>query len=231
MGQSGKGEKHLDEGRFILVTSAECRDSFPHSALMKAPEQQRMVLAPIQTHTQPMNPLDIIILVIVGFCLIRGIFRGLVKELASITGVIAGLYGAYTYYSHVGSLFSKWISNPAYRHILGFLLIFFFVLILVAAIGVLIKYVLKIAHLGWFDRIFGSGFGFIKGILIVSVIVFMLTTFLPKGTVIIRESQLARHAMVISEKFVLIVPDDMKKEFRSKFDALKKSWQTGKHTV
>ncbi|PQP34359.1 colicin V production protein, partial [Desulfobacteraceae bacterium SEEP-SAG9] len=33
-----------------------------------------------------MNPLDILIIVIAGFCLIRGIFRGLIKELSSIIG-------------------------------------------------------------------------------------------------------------------------------------------------
>lgn len=161
-----------------------------------------------------MNPLDIVIIVILGFCLIRGIFRGIVKELASIVGVAAGLYGAYTYYSDISGLLSRWISDPGYCSILGFLVIFCLVLILVGALGVLIKYVLKIAHLGWFDRICGAGFGFIKGILIVSVIIFMLTTFLPKGASVIRDSLLTPHVMMISEKIVLIVPDDMKKNLR-----------------
>jgi len=41
-----------------------------------------------------MNALDVVIAVIVGFCLIRGIFRGLIKELSSIIGVFAGFYFA-----------------------------------------------------------------------------------------------------------------------------------------
>jgi membrane protein required for colicin V production len=32
---------------------------------------------------------------------IRGIFRGLVRELASIVGVLGGFYAAYSYYPHV----------------------------------------------------------------------------------------------------------------------------------
>ncbi|MGD9324868.1 MAG: CvpA family protein, partial [Desulfobacterales bacterium] len=34
-----------------------------------------------------MNPFDIIIIVILGYSLVRGIFRGLVKEVSSIVGV------------------------------------------------------------------------------------------------------------------------------------------------
>ena len=45
-----------------------------------------------------MNPFDMVIVVILSFCLIRGFFRGLIKELASIVGVLGGFYAAYTYY-------------------------------------------------------------------------------------------------------------------------------------
>ena len=39
-----------------------------------------------------MNILDILIVVIVGFCLVRGIFRGIVKEITSIIGVFVGFF-------------------------------------------------------------------------------------------------------------------------------------------
>ena len=44
-----------------------------------------------------MNYLDIIIVVILSYCVIRGVFRGLIKELSSIIGVFGGFYAAYTY--------------------------------------------------------------------------------------------------------------------------------------
>ncbi|MBW2176094.1 MAG: CvpA family protein, partial [Deltaproteobacteria bacterium] len=43
-----------------------------------------------------MTILDVLMIVIVGFCLIRGVFRGLIKEISSIIGVFAGYYAAYT---------------------------------------------------------------------------------------------------------------------------------------
>ena len=36
------------------------------------------------------NPFDIGIIIIFGFCMIRGFFRGFVKEVISLIGVLAG---------------------------------------------------------------------------------------------------------------------------------------------
>jgi membrane protein required for colicin V production len=181
---------------------------------------------PVTSGKGVMNPLDILIIVIVGFCLVRGIFRGLIKELSSIVGVLGGFYGAYTYYPEVAKLLSRWISNTGYLNILSFLIIFLGVFLIIAIAGVVIKYLLKIVFLGWVDRICGAGFGFIKGILIVSVLVMVFTTFLPKKASIIKDSLLAPHVMLISENMAKIVPKDMKGQFREKIEELKSVWKT-----
>ena len=111
-----------------------------------------------------MNPLDYIIISILGYSLVRGIFRGLVKELSSIVGVVAGLYAARLYYPDVSDLLSKLISTVAYREIAGFFIIFCSVLIVVGIFGIIIKYVLKIASAGWLDRTLGAVFASVKAI-------------------------------------------------------------------
>ena len=100
-----------------------------------------------------MNPFDVIIIIILGYCLIRGFFRGLIKEISSIIGVLGGFYAGYTYYLDITKPLSVWISNPAYAKILAFMLLFCGVFICVSIIGVIIKYLMNIAFLGWFDRI------------------------------------------------------------------------------
>jgi membrane protein required for colicin V production len=172
-----------------------------------------------------MNPLDVVVIVILGFCLIRGIFRGLIKEMSSIVGVLAGFYAAYTYYPWPAKLFSRWVENSGYQNILGFLIIFLMVLLIVGILGIVIKYVLKIASLGWLDRICGAGFATVKGILIVAVIILMLTTFLPKGAPIITESLLSPYIMRVSGIMVKIVPDEMKTQFLAKFKEINKIWK------
>jgi len=95
-----------------------------------------------------MNPFDIIIIVILGYSLVRGVFRGLVKEVSSIVGVLGGFYAAFTYYTMLAKILSGLIKEPAYLNILSFLIIFCSVLIIVGVLGIIIKYLLNIAFLG-----------------------------------------------------------------------------------
>jgi len=172
-----------------------------------------------------MNPFDILIIVILGYSLVRGLFRGLVKELSSIVGVLGGFYAAYTYYNVLAGLLSRLIHDISYLNILSFLIIFCGVLIIVGVLGVIIKYLLNIAFLGWIDRIGGVVFGVLKGVLIVSILFITLTAFLPKGTAFIKNSELAPHVSWISEKMANVISKEMKQDFNAKLGELKKAWK------
>ena len=172
-----------------------------------------------------MNLFDMLAVVIVAFSVIRGMFRGLIKEISSVIGVLGGFYAAYTYYILPAGPLSRWVSDPAHVNIFSFLLIFCIVFLVISMLGVIIKYVLNIAFLGWFDRACGVGFGLLKGILLVSVLLIIFTTFLPKGAPLVKDSVLAPHISLVSERMAKIVSRDMKQQFVEKIEALKKSWQ------
>ncbi|MBW2054176.1 MAG: CvpA family protein [Deltaproteobacteria bacterium] len=175
-----------------------------------------------------MNLFDIIVIVILGYCLIRGIFRGLVKELSSIIGVFGGFYAAYTYYPVLAKPLSKWIANAGYLNILSFLIIFCGVFIIISILGIIINYLLKIVFLGWLDRVSGAMFGAMKGILIVSVLLIALTAFLPKGTPVIKDSLLSPYVTLVSEKMAKVISKDMKHDFSTKIATIKKAWEKNK---
>ena len=172
-----------------------------------------------------MNLLDIVIVVILGYCLVRGIFRGLIKEVSGIIGVLGGFYVAYSYYNKLAHFLSQWISDTSIQNILSFLLLFCAVLIIVSIIGIVVKYLLNIAFLGWTDRITGAVFGILKGVLISCVIIFSLTAFLPKGAPIIKESLLAPYATRVSETMARVVPEELKAQISDKIGELKKVWK------
>ena len=175
-----------------------------------------------------MNALDIVIGIILVFGLVRGVFRGLVEEISSIIGIFGGIYGAVFYYPAVAQFLKRWISDSAYANIIGFLVIFGVIFILVGILGVVLKYLLNIASLGWFDRLCGAAFGSVKGILIASVLLLALTTFLPGGTPLLKTSRLAPHVAVITEYIVKIIPQDMKQRFGDKFKDVKQEWKKKK---
>jgi membrane protein required for colicin V production len=174
-----------------------------------------------------MNAFDILIGVVVGYGLIRGLFRGLVKEAASILGVIGGFFAAYLYYAPVAGWFTGLVANPGYRDLLAFMLLFCGVLIVVNVVAIVLKYLLNLIFLGWLDRLGGVGLGLAKGVLIVSVVFLALTTFLPKGAPLIKDSLGAPYVARVSERLSDVVSTHIRQDFALKLGELKKSWQSG----
>lgn len=171
-----------------------------------------------------MNLFDVVIVIILCFCIIRGGFRGLIKEFSGIIGVLGGFYGAYTYYHGVAAMMSGWISNEAYRNIIAFMLIFCGVFIVVSILGIIMKYLLNLVFSGWVDHIGGAVFGILKGALIVSILFIAFTAFLPKGAPIIQQSRLSPYVSRFSAVMAEVISSDMKNSFKLKFKELKKEW-------
>ena len=175
-----------------------------------------------------MNMFDVVILVIVSFCLIRGLFRGFIREASSIVGVIAGFYGASTYYPLVESSFSRWIDNPGFRKILAFFLLFCAILVVINLVAALIRYFLNIVFLGWVDRLCGLVFGGAKGVIIVAVLLIAITTLLPRNTTFISESLLAPQVAIVSQAISVFVARDMQQQLHLKIKGIKKNWEKQK---
>lgn len=172
-----------------------------------------------------MNPLDYVLALILGYCFVRGIFRGLVRELAAIVGVLGGFYFAYSYYPQMAATIMSWIGAAGYADIIAFVLLFVAVYLVINITGAAIRYLLNIVFLGWTDRIGGALFGVVKGVLIVAVVVAMLTTFLPKNTKLLQESIMVRHTMVISAVLVRAASADVKRLFDDHLKELRQTWQ------
>jgi len=171
-----------------------------------------------------MNALDIAICIIAGFCLVRGLFRGIIKEVTSIVGVLIGFYGAYTYYPLIAKWLSQLITNRSYLYIISFFLAFTVIFLAIGFVGMVLKHVFKATALGWVDRVLGGAFAFVKAILIVSVLLIALTAFLPKNAPVMTNSRIAPHVSAASEKMVAAVPLEMKERFYDNIEALKESW-------
>ncbi|PIV05842.1 MAG: colicin V production protein, partial [Syntrophobacterales bacterium CG03_land_8_20_14_0_80_58_14] len=68
------------------------------------------------------------------------------------------------------------VPRGAFADMAGFALVFCGVVIAVALIGVLIRYVLGITMMGWLDRLLGGLFGAAKGALSVVAFLFFVTS-------------------------------------------------------
>jgi membrane protein required for colicin V production len=172
-----------------------------------------------------MHPFDMLIVVILGYCLIIGIFKGFIREAASIAGVVTGFYAAYVGYQAVVPFFAGFIQTPAYQATAAFILVFTVVCLLVNAVGMLIRFLVKLALLGAVDRLLGAFLGTVKGVLVVSLIFILLITFLPiGGKQMVAESHLAPYVNAVSGTLVRVVPEKKRRAFLYGMERLKKDW-------
>jgi membrane protein required for colicin V production len=172
-----------------------------------------------------MNLFDLAILVTLCYCLIRGVFTGLIRELFSLTGALVGFLAASTCYLEVTKFLSRWISDASQIKILSFPSIFLGFLIVMSVLGRIVKHLLKIDLLSGVDSTFGAGIAIIKGILIVSVFLLALTAFLPGNGLLVKNSLLSSNFTLVSDKMARIASKDMRHEYLAKITEYKKAWK------
>lgn len=98
-----------------------------------------------------MNLFDVFIFGIVNFCLIRGIFRGLIEEGVSLIGVIVGFFAAGYSYDEISKFLSYWITQDIYSMALGFFSVFLGIAILIKVLIPAIKYILGLEFISGVD--------------------------------------------------------------------------------
>jgi membrane protein required for colicin V production len=82
------------------------------------------------------------------------------------------------------------LKNPWLAEVLGFLIIFFAIVLLFGIAARIARWVMKQSGLSGFDRFLGAILGLLKGGLMVAVILMGMTAFEPTSTVL-QNSQLA----------------------------------------
>lgn len=171
-----------------------------------------------------MNFFDMIIVVVLIYCIIRGVFRGLIKEVASIVGVVAGFFIAVAYHENVSPLLAGWL-DPGYVRLAAFVVVFLGVFLGVTLLGMLIRLVVKAALLSVVDRIFGAVFGGMKAVLLVTLVYLLMVTFLPGGERLLRDSKLAPPVVELGRVIVEAMPKGVKTTYQKKIEEFKKNWK------
>lgn len=120
-----------------------------------------------------MTVFDYSFLALVGLMTLVGLWRGLVSEVLALVTWVAAFLLARTFAGEVGGLLGGVIADAFGRQVAGFALIFIVVLLLSGVVRFLLRELLKVAGLGFSDRLLGGCFGLAKGIFIALVLVML----------------------------------------------------------
>ncbi len=124
-----------------------------------------------------MGLVDILILVILGIFLLKGILRGLLREICTLLGLVCG--GLLAFYLHLP--LSQWFLEsfgwPSQLCVtLSFVLVFLLTVMIFGALGFLLNRFVTLTLMTGLNRILGAIFGLAQGVVLLSLILFALGT-------------------------------------------------------
>lgn len=113
---------------------------------------------------------DIAIVAIIGLSVLTGLFRGFVKELVALCVWILAIWLGFNYSQSLDPWLQSYIQEQSARTAIAFIIILFATLFVGGVINAILSFILKRAGLSGTDRTLGMGFGFLRGVFIVALI-------------------------------------------------------------
>tara|TARA_B110000263_G_scaffold85688_1_gene74824 strand:- start:298 stop:852 length:555 start_codon:yes stop_codon:yes gene_type:complete len=120
------------------------------------------------------TPPDILILIILGFFTFSGFRNGFIKEAARIVGMVGGFFAAHNFHDDLMPYLEVHIANPNILTVVSYLGVFCITLVIINTLAMVLQKFFELILLGWLNRLLGTLLGLIKGILMVSIIIFIL---------------------------------------------------------
>ena len=137
-----------------------------------------------------MNIIDIIILVCFVPAIVQGISKGFITQAISLVSIILGVWLAFHFSKPAGDFLEGFIdlSGP-WLHAVSFALILLVVVLVLNLIGKGLGKVVKLAMLGWMDKLLGIVLAVVKVFLLIGLVVILFDAlnskfgFVPQQTV------------------------------------------------
>lgn len=163
---------------------------------------------------EPLNNIDVIILVGIAISMLVAFIRGFVKEVLSILGLVLFLILTFYLIPLIEPWMSKYIASALMAKFVVFLLIMavFYAIWIISTDKLIAK--IRTSTLSFMDRLFGLLFGFLRAVLILGFCFLVVKIVLPEelkdGT--LKESKYFMMAESCSDIIEKVLPDDFIKD-------------------
>lgn len=161
-----------------------------------------------------MNPLDMVFLGILGVSLLYSTWKGFVRDVFSLVGILGGFLLAARFYPNVAGWLSPWVGKEWVAALVACGILFLASFLAVSLVGRMLGRSLKILRLGWLDKTAGFCFGFLKGLVICLGLLVALVNLLPSRTPVLTDSRLAPMLFQVTKEVGKKVPGQAGKWLR-----------------
>jgi membrane protein required for colicin V production len=157
-------------------------------------------------------------MVILAFFLVKGIVRGLVREVLGLVGLAAAVIISVSAYAPLATFLREasgqdtgWWEPVSFAVLLVAVLLFFFYL------SRLLSKLVEIGPLSFLNRLLGAGAGLIKGILVCFLLLNIMLLLTPMGMPAPMQASWLRPRVLQAGDYLLnLVPDELTNELREK---------------
>ena len=163
-----------------------------------------------------MNILDYIILGLITFFVIKGIFKGFFREISSLAGIVFGILIGNHYYPQMVSLLKPYIPLEKSLPLISFFILFIAVVILFNLSGILLHHLFKKLLIAWLDRSLGLFLALIKGIIISYLLILVLAIYVPSTSRLLTESKAAPLVKLGFESMRSLISPDIYKDWKKR---------------
>lgn len=134
--------------------------------------------------------LDIALMVVMGYFVLRGIFRGVVKEVVTVLGLFVSFWAAGVYYPLGAQHLSAIFDQDAQRNVVSFFFIFAVVYFLLSILSIFVDKIVKLTISPIISALLGAVVGVIKGVLLCAIFLTVAQFFLKPDDKFFTNSQL-----------------------------------------
>ena len=159
-----------------------------------------------------MSLADWIICAVVLLNVVTAAMQGFFSEALTMAGLVVGYIVAAWQYRRLAEWLEGFLKNAWLAEILGFLFIFFAIVLLFGVAAKIARWLMKEAGLSGFDRFLGAILGLLKGGLMVAVILMGMTAFAPTSKML-QNSQLAPYFLVMGRAAIWVAPAELRARF------------------
>jgi len=115
---------------------------------------------------QLLSAVDWMLLAVLGLSFLLGLWRGIVQEVLSLAGWVAAFYVSQIYAPMAAAWLPMEGSSQMLRYAAGFVVVFVAVLVATVLVSFVVKKLISAVGLGPLDRLLGSLFGLMRGVVI-----------------------------------------------------------------
>jgi len=160
---------------------------------------------------QLLSAVDWILLAVLALSFLLGLWRGIVQEVLSLAGWVAAFYVSQMYAPMAAAWLPMEGSSQMLRYAAGFVVVFVAVLVATVLVSFVVKKLISAVGLGPLDRLLGSLFGLMRGVVILLAVTVLVGMTPMRETEGWREAQGARWLQQLLHVLKPVLPADFGK--------------------